>query len=49
MPTMKTYLSRLYALYIATQMLKLLEQKMHSHEIDPEEKEVIEALMKYVI
>lgn len=46
---MKAHLSVPYVLYIATQMLQLLEQTMRSHEIDPEEKEVVEALVKFVL
>jgi hypothetical protein len=46
---MKDYLSFPYALYIATQLFTLLERKMQSSELDPDEKEVVEAIVRYVL
>jgi hypothetical protein len=46
---MKDYLSFPNALYIATQLFTRLERKMRSPELDPDEKEVVEALVRYVL
>jgi hypothetical protein len=47
--TVKDYLIFPYALYIATQLFTLLDRKMRSLELDPEEREVVEALVRYVL
>jgi hypothetical protein len=46
---MRAYLSFPYALYIAQQLFTLLERKMRAQELDPVEREVVEAIVRYVL